>query len=230
MKESRIEHLFLKENQLVGLGLPGQGFLFYRCLGVEKTEYEYTESPSSVAADTFEDSSRLPMSAYSIDNLLRVTSCNHLYQVFMGWKPGCIRQYLYYPYETSRRNLDVKKVYSKSMFGFLRGFDSPFDDPSPETEIWIPRDVDVGFGWWNPTQSSETVTVKLVIRRLAVDILRDVDLVSRILSGSQPCRLVSVGGIQDSFSYAAREKLDVDPVKLNFQRSEIEAAIKESKA
>ncbi len=225
MDTSRIENRFLKENQLLGLGFPTQGFIFLRCVGVENIFYEYDESPSSIAADTQEDSSRLGIAAYKIDNLLRVEKCEHVYQVFMGWKPGAIRQYLYYPYDTARRNLDVKAIYNKSPFGYLDGFESPYDSPSPETEIFIPKDIDVGWAWWNPLGASVDVEEHILIRRLEVDIIRDADLIEKILKGQQPCRLVTLGGLGSSFDYKARDVLDVDFVKLGATRSQIDAAV-----
>lgn len=226
MDISRIEQRFLKENQLLGLGFPGQGYIFERVTGLEEIFYEYNESPASIAADTFEDAARLGITAYKIDNLLRVEKCDHTYQVFMGWKPGAVRQYLYYPYETARRNLDVKRIFTKSPFGYIDGYESPYDKPSSTTEIFIPKDVEVAFAWWNPLNAAVTAEEHILVRRLQVDIIRDADLIERILKGQQPCRIVSLGGVGDSFNYDARQILDVDFIKLGASRSEIETAVK----
>lgn len=228
----RIEPRFVKENHLLGLGFPGQGYLFFRCSGVEPIRYKYTEVSSAagdglLTADEFVDTSRLSSDqiSSSVDNVLRVMDCGHMYQVFMGWKPGVVRQYLYYPYDTPRRNLDVRTIYSKSPFGYIDGFESPFACPSPDTEIFIPKNLDVGFAWHNPSGESVTLEVNLLIRRLGVDIVRDEDLVSRILSGAQPCRLVTVGGISSQFSYQAPDIYDIDFVKLGSAKDEIKKAL-----
>lgn len=225
MDHSKIEGKFIKENQLLGLGFPKQGYIFYRITGIEDVEYKYDESPGSIAADTQEDSARLPMSAYSIDNLLEVEDCDHIFQVFMGWRPGAVRQYLYYPFDTARRNLDVKTIYTKSPFGYITGFDSPYDSPSPKTEIFIPKALDVGFAWWNPLSSAETVEQNILIRKLETDIIRDVDLIDLILKGKQPCRLTTVGGVGSSMEYRAKNILDVDFVQLGNDREKIAAAV-----
>ena len=226
MDISRIEPHFIKENQLVGLGFPAQGYVFFRIEGIEEVEYDnYTESPGAVASDTYEDAARLPIDEYSIDNLLRVEYCDHLYQVFMGWQPGAIRRYLAYPYETLRGSIDVKRVYTKAPFGYIDGFESPPNQPSPKTEMWIPKDIDVGFAWWNPLPSSETVQIDMLIRRLSVSVLRDADLIEKILKGSQPCKLKTLGGIAGSMEYGTKRLLDVDYVQLGATRGEIEAAI-----
>ncbi len=227
MDISRIEPHFIKENQLVGLGFPDQGYVFFRINGIEEVVYDnYTESPGSIATATYKDAARFPIDEFSIDNLLRVEYCDHLYQVFMGWQPGGIRRYLAYPYENLRGSLDVKRVYTKSPFGYIEGFESPSKQPSPKTELWIPKDIDVGFAWWNPLPETETVQIDMLIRRLDVSVLRDIDLVDRILKGTQPCKLVSLGGIAGTMDYAAKRLLDVDYVKLGATRAEIESAIR----
>lgn len=226
MDTSRIEPKFVKENHLLGLGFPGQGYVFMRATGIEPIYYEYSESPGSVAAETQEDSARLPIAAYNIDNLLRVESCDHVYQTFMGWKPGAVRQYLYYPYETARRNLDVKRIYSKSPFGYIDGFESEYDRPSPDTEVFIPYKVEVAWAWWNPLKASVDVEEHILVRRMMVDIQRDADLIERILRGVQPCRFVTLGGIGDSFGYDSRKYMDIDLIKLGASRAEIDEAVK----
>lgn len=226
MDISRIEPHFIKENQLVGVGFPDQGYIFFRINGIEEIMYDnYTESPGTMVANAYSDSSRLPVSADSLDNLLRVENCDHLYQVFMGWQPGGIRRYLAYPYESLRGSLDVKRIYTKAPFGYIEGFESPPNQPSPKTELWIPKDIDVGFAWWNPLSSTETVQIDMLIRRLNVSVIRDADLVDRILKGSQPCKLVSLGGISGTMDYNARRLIDVDYIKLGATRVEIEAAL-----
>ncbi len=223
----RIEPRFLKENQLLGLYFPGQGYVFFRVMGVETIVYQYSEVPGTIAANTQVDSTRLSISAYSIDNLLRVMDCSHIYQVFMGWKPGPVRQYLYYPYETARRNLDVKRIYTKSPFGFIDGFTSPYSCPSPMTEIFIPSDIDVGFSWYNPLNEQVTVEELIFIRRMETEVLRDPDLIEKILAGNQHCRLNTLGGVGDRFSYNIQSEFDIDPIKLGMSRAHIEAAVEE---
>jgi hypothetical protein len=229
MDLKRIEPKFLKENQLVGLGFYGKGFIFFRVNGVEFIRYRYSEVPGALTADQFYDSSRLSSSAMgqSIDNILRVLDCDHLYQVFMGWSPGVVQQYLSYPYETTRRNLDVKAIFQKAPFGYIDGYDSPYDCPSPETEIFIPINIDVGFSWYNPGAVTVTPTLNLIIRRLGVEPIDDPQLIQRILTGSQPCRLTTLGGIGSQMNYNVSDYFPVDFIKLDASLAEITAAVKQ---
>lgn len=226
MDTTDIEPYFIKENQLVGLGFPDQGYVFWKISSVKNVFFrDYTESPGTIAANTFVDPERMPLDEFSIDNVLRIEQCDHLYQVFMGWDPGVVRRYDAYPYEQLRGNLDTKNTYTKSKFAYVSGYDSPATAPSPLTETWIPKDVEVGFAWWNPTNVSEDVEVDMLIRRLKVKILRDSDLIEKILKGSQPCRLVSLGDIDRSIEYNPRSKLDIGFISLDATRAEIESSI-----
>jgi hypothetical protein len=225
----KIEPKFLKENQLVGLGFYGKGYLFFRVNGIESIRYEYSEIPGALTADQFYDSTRLSSSTMgqTIDNVLRVLDCDHIYQVFMGWSPSIVRQYLSYPYETTRRNLDVKGIFSKAPFGYIEGKDSPFDCPSPETELFIPINIDVGFSWYNPGATTVTPTTNLIIRRLGVQQIDDPQLIARILSGAQPCRLTTLGGIGGQINYNAGDYFPVDFVKLDATMEQINAAVRQ---
>lgn len=238
MNISRIEHLFLKENYLLALNFPGiqegSGILPLRIVSREFIQYKYqavTETAEgartttgTIAADTQEDASRLTLSSFNLDNVLRVTDCNHVYQVFMGIKPSAIRQYLYYPLEKSRRNLDVKSIFTKSPYGYIDGFESPYDYPSEQTEIWIPKDLDVGFSWHNPLNTSEQIDINLFIIRYLIKVVRDADTVEGILKGKTPARIATLGGI-DSFTYDARSTYNADLLQFDSSRDEIEAAI-----
>ena len=193
---------------------------------IENINYEgYTESPGTIAADTKADSARLPIASDSIDNLLEVKECNHLYQVFMGWSPGVVKRWEAYPVEILRKSLDVKLVTVGGEFGDITGFESPKTAPSPQTELWIPTAIDVGFAWENPSNVSVDVEISMMIRRIEVRVLRDADLIEKILKGNQPCKLKSLGGIAGSMDYSAKRLLDVNYVQLGATRGEIEAAL-----
>jgi len=237
MDISRIEHLFLKENYLLALNFPGVqegGILPLRILAREMLQYKYqavTETSEgarattgTVAADTQEEVTRLTLSTYNIDNILRVTDCNHVYQVFMGIKPSAIRQYLYYPFEKSRRNLDVKSTFTKSPFGYIDGFESPYNYPSEQTELWIPKGIDVGFAWHNPLSTAEQIDINLFVVRYLIKVLRDADTVEGILKGKVPARVTTLGGLE-SITYDSRNVFNADLIQFDATREQIEAAL-----
>lgn len=237
MDTSRIKDLFLKENFLLALNFSGNGILPLRVMAREMIEYKYQgvsetnegalATTGTVAADTYVDSARMSHNTYNIDNILKITDCNHVYQMFTGIKPSAIRQYLYYPFEKSRRNLDMKPIYTKSPFGFIDGFESPYNAPSEQTEVWIPKGIDVGFAWWNPLSSAEQIDVNLLINRYLIKVIRDPDTVEGILKGKTPARIATLGGL-DSLQYDARSIYNADLIPLDSDRAAIEAALKEN--
>lgn len=236
MDTKKIEHLFLKDNFLLGLNFARDGIVPLRVLGREMVPYEYPAvsitnegsraTTGTVAADTFISASRLTMSEFNIDNILRVLDCNHVYQVFMGIKPSAIRQYLYYPTEASRRGLDIKPIFSKSPYGYIDGFTSPYDTPSEQTEIWIPRDIDVGFAWHNPLNTAEQIDLNLLIVKYLVKVIRDADTVEAMVRGKVPSRIATVGGMSgESLGYNSRNVYNTDLIPFTATREEIEEAI-----
>lgn len=237
MDISRIEHLFLKENYLLALNFPGVqegGILPLRILAREMVAYKYQavsitnegarSTAGTVAADTQIDSSRLTLNTFNLDNILKVTDCNHVYQVFMGIKPSAIRQYLYYPFEKSRRGLDVKSIFTKSPYGYIDGFESPYNYPSEQTEVWIPKDVDVGFAWHNPLNSAEQIDLNLFIIRYLVKVVRDSDVVQGIVAGKTPIRVATLGGL-DGFTYNTRDIFNADLIPFGASSDQINSAI-----
>lgn len=234
MDLSKVEHLFLKENYLLGLNFPGSGIIPLRVLARVLVEYKYQavtktsegawSTTGTVAADTLVDSSRLTFSTYNLDNVLRVTNKDHIYQVFMGIKPSAIRQYLYYPFEKARRGLDIKPIFTKSPYGWIDGFESPYEKPSEQTEMWIPKNVDVGFAWWNPLSSAEQVDINVLVLKYLVKVVRDNDVVQGIINNRVPARIATLGGLSP-FEYNTRDVFDADCVPFDANRDEIESAL-----
>lgn len=236
MDYSRIEDLFLKENYLLALNFLPDGVVPLRIMGREMSEYKYQAvsktlegsrtTTGTVAADTLVDSARLSLSEFNIDNVLRVTDCSHVYQVFNGIRPSAIRQYFYYPVEKSRKGLDVRPIFYKSPYGYVDGFESPYNCPSEQTELWIPKNVDVGFAWYNPLNTAEQIDLNILVIRYLVKVVRDVDTVDAVLRGKVPARIASLGGL-DGFGYNARDVFNADFVPLDASREQIESALKE---
>lgn len=238
MDTSKINHLFLRDNFLLGLNFTRDGIVPLRVLGREMIVYEYPAisktnegsrtTTGTVAADTFVSSSRLTFSEYNIDNALRVLDCNHVYQVFMGIKPSAIRQYLYYPSESSRRGLDVKPIFSKSPYGYLDGFESPYNAPSEQSEIFIPKGIDIGFAWYNPLSVAKQIDLNLLVVKYLVKVVRDGDIVESMIKGKTPARIATVGGITgESLGYNSRIVFNTDLIPFTATREDIEGAISE---
>ncbi len=220
---SKIDELFLKENYILGLNFTDYGNVFFRVNSREFVPYVYDEI-GDVESKEWVDSARLGNAAKDITNVLKVDNCNEIYQVFMGISPGAVRAYLHYPVESIGGNLDEMNNFSKSPFGFVDGFMSPFNQPSPITEVFIPKDMKVGWAWYNPTNETKRVMLNLMIVKYKVSVIRDTDLVDRILTGQKSARLASIGGT-DRLTYNFKNTWDITPVPFGSTTEEIQSAL-----
>lgn len=221
---NRINDLILKENFLLGLSFPSVGCVFFRVGARELVPYVYDEI-GDVTSDEWKDSARLGLSAKDITNVLKVEDCDMIYQVFMGISPSPLKRYLHYPVESIRGNLDETNNYTKSDFGFIDGFESSFNDLSPSTEVWIPKDMKVGFAWHNPTNRTIRAMLNLMIVRYRVKVVRDPDLIHRILTGRKECRIATVGGVAVT-PYNTRSVWDIEPVPFGATLDEIDSLVR----
>lgn len=229
--KATIEELTLLENFLLGLNFPGKGLVFFRVETREQLKFdpyvvEYSSAVEDFTADQWKDASKLghPTDT-TVDNILEVDDKSHLYQVFYGIRPGDIRAYMNYPAGKPRRNLDIKEVSSKADFGYIDGSMSPYNDPKPCSEFWVPKDLDVSFAWYNTASITQKIITKWVINLYGVSVIRDADLVERILKRKVECRIATLGGVE-SFVYDEKTVWGASAVKLTATRAEIEAALK----
>jgi len=232
---SRLEPFLLKENYLVFLIFP-EGFIPLRVLKREMLFYQYDPVkegmvdaiPASSSADGITNlgyiSPRRPGSnkigALPL-NVLRVTEKNRLYQVFFGIDPPQVRVYFAMPPERAQRHVDViewSQGYPSP--GWIDGFTSPIDSPSPVTEIMIPPNIDVAFGFANPLPYPVHPLILFVVNRMLVGVVRDLETVVAVLEGRKPAALKTVGGLA-AFAYDTRDVYGIPPIPLDATRSEI---------
>jgi hypothetical protein len=229
-EHQNIEDLRLKENWLVALNFPGMGIVPFRVLGIEQNQFspyvvEYATGNEVFPADGWKDAAKIPHPAdRSIDNIFEVKQADILYQLFYGIKGVENRAYLQYPSGKPRRNLSVKAMYMKADYGYVDGRMSPYNDPKPCSEIWVPRNIDIAFSWYNTAPIPDEIITKWIINMYKVEVLRDVDIVDKIINRKLECRIVTLGGIE-SFSYDPSVIWGVNPVRLTDTKAEIAKAL-----
>jgi hypothetical protein len=236
---SLIEPVMLRENYLVFLIFPAPekpGFIPLRVLQRELLFYQYDPVKegviSNVPASTSTDGITnlgfvIPQRSGSNKigtqpiNVLRVTEKSHLYQVFVGIDPPQLRLYVAMPPERQQKSIDILFwSVGYSSFGWIDGFTSPIDAPSPLTEIIIPPDLDVAFGFANPLPVPVHPLLLFVVNRLRVGVVRDVETIVNVLEGRKPAALKTVGGLNE-FPYNTKEYYGISPIPLDATRSEI---------
>jgi hypothetical protein len=225
-----IEDLRLKENWLVALNFPSMGIVAFRVMALEQNQFSpylvnYSTTQEPFDADQWKDAAKIPHPADpSIDNIFEVKQSDVLYQVFYGIKGVDNRAYMQYPSGKPRRNLSVKAVYMKADYGYVDGRMSPYNDPKPCSEIWIPRNIDIAFSWYNNAAVQQDIITKWIINMYKVQLIRDVDLLDKIIKRKVECRIVTLGGIE-SFQYDPVGVWNVNPVKFTDTKDEIAEAL-----
>jgi len=225
-----IEDLRLKENWTVALNFPDMGIVAFRVLGIEQNQFspyvvEYSSGVETFPIDAWKDAAKIPHPAdTSIDNIFEVKQPDILYQLFYGIKGVENRAYMQYPSGKPRRNLSVKAMYMKADYGYVDGRMSPYNDPKPCSEIWIPRNIDVAFSWYNTATIPQEIITKWIINMYKVQVIRDVDTLDKIINRKIECRIVTLGGIE-SFSYDPTAVWGVNPVRFTDTKADIATAL-----
>ena len=235
MAAKTIEDLTLLENYFLALNFPGLGIVPFRVLAREQIVWdpyviEFSSTTTPFEADGWKDSSKIghPTDT-TVDNLFELTDAGHLLQLFCGIQHSDVRAYLTYPEGKTRRNLDVKSVSRKADFGFIDGAMSPYNDPKPVSEVWIPKALDVGYSWYNRASVEQYVNVKWVLNLYDVEILQNVDMVEKILNRKIECRIATLGGL-DSFRYNIPGVFGVTAIPFGASKDEIAEALENTRA
>ena len=210
---SLIRPHIIQPTQLIQLAFPEKGLIHLRVLASDEVPYLYPDLTAIQPGDTdVSTPQRLGISEFSIENAIEVTKDLHLYQLFYGVSPGIIRARVGYPVGSLAQGLDVRGNQISGDFGYVDGFRSPLNKPSPMSENIIPPDFDIGYVFHNP----DTIPIKPMmywhVVTMRVGVIRNADLVYNIMAGKFRPEYVarkSLGGIIP-FSYHAADTWGVD--------------------
>jgi len=223
----------LQENFNLGLGFPQKGFVFFRILFKESFSYLYdrildeasVSTAGQISADEFLNA--FVFENASGDDILEVREVDHIYHLFYGISTSALRTYLYMPSQTARRAPDVETIVARAKWGYIDGFESGFNEPSPRTEVFIPEGENlIAFAIWNPlTVPITDPLVWFTGAKYKVMVIRDVPTVIRLIRGEAPARFATIGGAKEEFPYDPRSRWDVDFVRPGMTETEIRAAL-----
>ncbi len=142
------------------------------------------------------------------------TKKDMLYQIFWGIAPSAVRVFRNQPATTGQNNLIEYRWSNNYMaFGYVDGFESPIDNPSPNTEIILPPEMDFALGYANPLPYPVNPLLRFVINILKVEVIYDVDLISKMLDGKVPASFKTVGGLSN-VEYQADRIYGIKPIPL----------------
>lgn len=148
-------------------------------------------------------------------NVFRVYNQYEMYQLFWGVSPSYTRVYRQVPRNVSQGDLDVQTwsdIYNN--FGYIDGFTSPFDSPSPLTEQLIPQGLDIAWAMANPIPFPIRPLFNFIINKISVSVVNDAQLIQKMLTRSVPTKYFTIGGISsgtyDASTYFGTPGLSLD--------------------
>lgn len=235
MYSQTLEDYTLKPNQRLVLVHPTAGFL---PLIVHEREFFYMlydrlmTNAGITSLGAAGSSTATVQSQQLFDNINRdmveVKSTDRLHHLFMGISPPQTRVFVEFPKGTTQHVPDNQNFSLTATYGYIDGWASPFQDPSPVGELILPWGrnmfaVDVV----NPTSLPITNPVlRFVGYTYVVEPIRNTDLVQAMLEErpGAAARKVTLGGLQ-GYPYDPRQPYDADFIPFDWQRSDITRAV-----
>jgi len=132
-----------------------------------------------------------------------------IYQFFIGISPSIARLYLAYPKRQDRMSLIAPRDVPGNI-GYWSGEDSPYNDPSPETELWTVKDLVPYFNAENPgvTGTSLKVYANFFITPFTYKVVREKALIKKFIDGERRCSMITMGDPEKPISAPAWLKED----------------------
>ena len=235
----RIDKVIVRENHNIGLGFK-DGYVFFRTTHRETFPLLYdlfAEISDFAGAGTTEmtaaqyiTAKELKSDTLSASNIFKVTEKDHLYQLFYGFSPSVLKVFPAYPRETEINHLEVGlHTSSYTTFGFLDGFESPINKPSPRSQVFVPYGPLIGFAFHNYAPYSIKPMMRFIVNRLKVATIKDPDLIMKILQRRVECTFATIGGLGSPWGTSKANYEDwwkVQPIDLLATREEVASAVR----
>jgi hypothetical protein len=234
----RLDAALVRENYNIALGFK-DGYVFYRAIHKELFPFLYdpfAEITNFAGAGnidfpsgTYISAKELPSTTLSSTNIFHVKDTTHMYQLFFGISPGIARIFPAYPRETEINQLD-EGIHTTAypLFGFIDGFESPINKPSPRSQIIVPYGPLIGFAFYNPAPYNIKPMLRFIVNRMQVEVITDVDLIMKILRRRAKCTFATAGGLDNIWGPSKSNYRDwwgVDPISLLSNRAQVALAV-----
>lgn len=163
-------------------------------------------TPTSTYQADFVDNVQLTLQSIAqVTNILATFNQGEILQLFVGMAPRYLRTYLRQPINNAVPVMDQNIAASQSYFdpGFIDGFESPLDNPSPRTEVIAPQSATPAWALGNPVRVPIVPQFRLYLNRIVVEGITDAALLREIFLGRAPARWVSLGEDYSTVSWPA---------------------------
>ena len=117
-----------------------------------------------------------------------------IHQIFMGITPSTGKVYLAYPKRVDRMNLITPRPIPGNI-GYWDGEDTPYRNPSPETELWTVKDLVPYFNAENPgiTGKAQKIGASFYITPFSYKVVKDIDLIKKFIRGEKRATIRTMG-------------------------------------
>jgi len=235
----RIDKHIVKENYNIGFGFR-EGWIFSKVTRRELYPLLYDliaeisdvfgSGETDMPAGKYVTSKELKSDTLSATNIFAVKEKKHAYQLFYGMSPSLLQMFPAYPRETEINQLDVGiHLPTYTIFGFIDGFESPLDAPSPRSMLFVPYGPLIGWAFYNYAPYAIQPLIRFIVNRLVIEPIKDPDLVMKIIGGREPCTFATIGGVDSPWGTSKENYKDwwgVQPVSLLASKSDVEKALK----
>ncbi len=207
----------LKENYIVAFET-GNGFYAYKVIKKEVIPFIYdvlsenssTNSPlpplSPVGTNVtglspfYLDLNTLQLtSIQNVQDMFNLTRSDEVLQVFTGIQPSYVR--FIYKQPTNVKLMDMDNNIASSTSFYQQGYDgfiSPFNNPSPDTEIFVVPGLSFSMVLINTVSIPVNPIINFIINRMRVEKIKDPKILADIKAGKIPAKIVSLGGVFQS--------------------------------
>jgi len=200
----------LKENYIVAFQT-GAGLLPYKVVKKEIIPFVYdimeengnlpplspvTQTISSFSPFFYEFNTLQLTSIQNVQDMFSLTKPDEVLQVFTGIQPSYVR--FIYKQPTTEKLMDMDQNINLSQSFYQQGYDgfiSPFNDPSPDTEIFVVPGLSFSMVLVNTVSVPVNPIINFIINRMQVTPIIDSKTISDIQSGRIPAKIVSLGGV-----------------------------------
>jgi len=122
-------------------------------------------------------------------------------QIFWGVTPPQARVFIQYPSRVNRGSLiEIERTITGDV-GYIDGYTSPYDNPSPVTEMWTWYNLYPVFNIYNPlSDTMYNVRFNFQVMTYTYEIIKDRNVIKECLTAERRCRKHTIGGIDPKVS------------------------------
>lgn len=197
------ENRFIKAGQRAGLKFES-GWLFLQAVGTEFINFKPVVLQN-------EDGDRAPIgaqtAAVTTDEILDSNDNkvlepddndrNTVFQIMYGIAPSRMQVFRLYGRERNEALEDYDEPEDPAPI--LTGFDSPYNNPTRESELWYVNDMaPLRFQAFNPMDEAKEAVLSFHVNKVRYQAITDRGLMKAMLQSQTPARLVNMGeGVQN---------------------------------